>query len=124
MLMISRPPPTLEQDEAEAQAQQWLQSLASGKPIEDLESRPADEISPDRIEQPVDEPAEALAAPLSDEMPSDPAEAFAWLESLAAQQGADEEAPFYTARRTGQHNAGLAPKHGRRNPSRGTFSRY
>ena len=36
-------------------------------------------------------PSETVDLTRTDEMPSDPAEAFAWLESLAAQQGADEE---------------------------------
>jgi tetratricopeptide (TPR) repeat protein len=100
--------PNLEQEEAEAEAlaQQWLQSLASGKPVEEVAADVEDKTSPETTEQPVaaetEEPAPVVqsklepAAPadpsLTEEMPSDPDEAFAWLESLAAKQGADEEA--------------------------------
>ena len=81
------------EEEAEAKAQQWLQSLASGKPVGDIKIAPPteDEISPQIIEQSTEQLEQEITTPLTDKMPSDPTEAFAWLESLAAQQGADEE---------------------------------
>ncbi|MDX9863617.1 MAG: tetratricopeptide repeat protein [Anaerolineaceae bacterium] len=80
-----------ERDEAEAQAQQWLQSLASGKSAEDLAASTVDQVVPHMPEQPEEEPAQTTVTTQADEIPSDPAAAFAWLESLAAQHGADEE---------------------------------
>ncbi len=84
--------PSKEEEDAEAKAHEWLQSLASGKPVEDLAVPSTDEIYSKLDEELEETPLEAASTSSADEMPSDPAEAFAWLESLAAQHGADEEA--------------------------------
>ena len=112
--------PTNEMPSDPAEAFAWLESLAAqqGADEEALSTPPEerDSTTPDWLQDiekefvadepplaPVADitavnaqeetlPAESVDGNLADEMPSDPAEAFAWLESLAAQQGADEEA--------------------------------
>jgi hypothetical protein len=100
-MVMAEPAAELELEMGEDEAMAWLERLAAqqGAPLDELPS--VSEADYSAIEVTVEQPevaAESEAAMEGLQIPEDPDEAMAWLERLAAQQGAPlDELPSVTA---------------------------